>query len=324
MRAAVSHVAGPPESLSIEPFPVPEPATGEIRVRVRAAAVNFPDILVVADTYQVPIPRPFIPGNEFAGEVDAVGSGITRFKPGDRVVGASVNGAFAEFVVAAEADVEPLPPSVDPRAAAGFLVAYRTAYHSLYTAAKARPGETVLVLGAAGGVGLAAVQIAHDLGATVIAGASTVEKLARCVASGADFTVDYGSGDLRARLREIAPDGIDVVIDPVGGTLSEPALRSCARNGRFVSVGYASGTIPSIPLNLLLLKGVSAMGFNLRLQTLTEPENTAEVQTELVSMLAQGRLKPEISEVFPLTDTAAALRHLADRRGIGKVIVEVG
>jgi NADPH:quinone reductase-like Zn-dependent oxidoreductase len=234
-----------------------------------------------------------------------------------------MHGAFAELVVVAETALAPYPPEVEPRAAAGFLVAYTTAYHALRTAAAVREGEVVLVLGAAGGVGLAAVQVAHDLGARVIAAASTSDKLARCRASGADGLVDYGQGDLRSQLRALAPGGVDVVLDPVGGPLSEQALRSCARGGRFVTLGYASGTIPAIPLNLVLLKAVTVMGFDLRAFTEAEPARALQARDELLALLASGRLRPEVSQAFPLERTAAALRHVADRLAVGKVVIDI-
>jgi NADPH2:quinone reductase len=324
MRAALSRVAGPPESLTVEDVPVPEPGPGQVRVRVASAAVNFPDVLLVADGYQVPVPRPFVPGSEFAGQVESLGTGVTGVRLGELVVGTTMIGAFAELVVVPASALTTVPAGVDLRAAAGFLVAYTTAYHALRTTAQVRTGEVVLVLGAAGGVGLAAVQVARELGATVLAAASTRDKLARCAASGASGLVDTGRDDVRQQLRQAAPDGVDVVVDPVGGALSETALRACRRGGRFVTLGYASGTIPAIPLNLVLLKGVSILGFDLRAFTEAEPDTTAAARTELLQLLGAGRLRPEVSRTFPLAEAPAALRHVADRLAVGKVVVDVG
>jgi NADPH2:quinone reductase len=318
MRAVVSRDAGPPESLVVEEVAVPEPGPGEVQVRVRAAAVNFPDVLLIADGYQVPAPRPFIPGSELTGEVTAVGPGVSAVRTGDLVIGTTMTGAFAEFVVLAEAAVTALPHGVDPRTAAGFLVAYTTAFHALRVAAVAA-GESVLVLGAAGGVGLACVDLAHARGTRVVAAASSRAKLDQC--RGADVLVDYGSSDLRQALRTAAPDGVDVVLDPVGGKLSEPALRHLRPGGRFVTLGYASGAIPSLPLNLVLLKQVSILGFDLRAYAAAQPVAAAAARDELLSMLAAGRLHPVVSRVFPLAQTAAALRHVADRQAIGKVVI---
>jgi NADPH2:quinone reductase len=231
-----------------------------VRVRVHAAAVNFPDVLIVANQYQITVALPFVPGSEFAGTVAEVGGGVTGLAAGDRVFGTALVGAFAEEVVVAAAALTSTPAGVDDRAAAGFGVAHRTAYHVLRSTAAVRQGEEVIVLGAGGGVGLAAVQLGITLGATVTAVASSREKLEAAASAGATRLIDHRTDDLRGALRDALPDGGDVVIDPVGGDLSEPALRSLRWGGRFVTVGYASGTIPRIPLNLVLLKGVMSSG----------------------------------------------------------------
>jgi NADPH:quinone reductase-like Zn-dependent oxidoreductase len=321
VRAVVSHAAGPPESLVVEDVPVPEPGAGEVQVKVRAAAVNFPDVLLVADGYQVPVPRPFVPGSELAGEVMAVGADVTSVRPGDLVVGTTMTGAFAEVVVLPASAVSRLPAGADLQAAAGFLVAYTTAYHALRTAA-VTAGESVLVLGAAGGVGLACVDLAHQQGARVVAAASSPAKLAHC--RGADVLVDYGSAPLRAALRAAEPGGVDVVLDPVGGELSEPALRHLRPGGRFVTLGYASGAIPSIPLNLVLLKQIAVLGFDLRAFSAAHPADAETARAQLLSLLAQGRLHPVVSRTFPLEQASAALRHVADRQAVGKVLVIPG
>jgi NADPH2:quinone reductase len=315
-RAVVSLEAGPPESLVLQDLPLREPDPHEVRVRVLAAAVNFPDVLLVADGYQVPMPRPFVPGSELCGEVTAVGSKVTDLTIGDRVVATTTVGAFAEEVVLAATAASRLPIEVDPVVAAGFLVAYTTGFHALRIAGVA-PGEVVLVLGAAGGVGLATVDLAKERGATVVAAASSAEKLAACTR--ADVQVDYGVTDLRTTLKALG--GVDVVIDPVGGALSEPALRALRPGGRFVTVGYASGSIPAIPLNLVLLKQISILGFDLRAFNLAHPEAAAAAQDELLKRLTRGELAPVVSRTFPLAEAAAALRHVADRRAIGKVVL---
>jgi NADPH:quinone reductase-like Zn-dependent oxidoreductase len=315
-RAVVSLEAGPPESLVLHDLPLPEPDQHEVRVRVLAAAVNFPDVLLVADGYQVPMPRPFVPGSELCGDVTAVGAEVTDLEIGDRVVATTTVGAFAEDVVLAATAASRLPMEVDPVVAAGFLVAYTTAFHALRTA-RVAPGEVVLVLGAAGGVGLATVDLAKERGATVVAAASSPEKLAACTR--ADVHVDYGSTDLRTALTALG--GVDVVIDPVGGALSEPALRALRPGGRFVTVGYASGSIPAIPLNLVLLKQISVLGFDLRAFSVAHPETAAAAQDELLTRLTRGELTPVVSRTFPLGEAAAALRYVADRRAIGKVVL---
>jgi NADPH2:quinone reductase len=315
MRAVVSMDPGPPESLVLQDLPTPEPGPGEVRVRVLAAAVNFPDVLLVADGYQVPVPRPFVPGSELCGEVSAVGPDVTALSAGDRVVATTMVGAFAEQVVLSEGAVSRLPAAVDPVMAAGFLVAYTTAFHALAVAA-ARPGETVLVLGAAGGVGLACVDLAQHLGTRVVAAASSAAKLAAC--RRADVLVDYSS-DPRAALKAVG--GVDVVLDPVGGALSESALRCLRPGGRFVTLGYASGSIPAIPLNLVLLKQISVLGFDLRAFNQAQPEAACAVQSELLGRLARGQVTPVVSRTFPLAQAAAALRHVADRKAVGKVVL---
>ncbi|MCU1593784.1 MAG: qorA 1 [Frankiales bacterium] len=312
MRAVVSLEVGPPESLVLQDLPEPQPATDEVQLRVLAAAVNFPDVLLVADGYQVPVPRPFIPGSELCGEVTRAGHGLDV---GDRVVATVMTGAFAEVVSLPADTVTRLPDGVDPLVAAGFLVAYTTAFHALRVA-EVRAGETVLVLGAAGGVGLACVDLAKHLAARVVAAASSPEKLAAC--GRADVLVDY-SNDPRTALKALG--GVDVVLDPVGGALSETALRCLRPGGRFVTLGYASGSIPAIPLNLVLLKQVIVRGFDLRAFNAAHPEQAAQAQQELLVLLADGHLHPTVSRTYPLDQAAAALRHVADRQAIGKVVL---
>jgi NADPH2:quinone reductase len=323
MRAAVCHAYGPPEVVKVEDLPPPPLGPGQVRVRVRAAAVNFPDVLVVANQYQVSVPPPFVPGSEFAGRVSEVAAGVDRFTVGDRVFGTAMVGAFGEEIAIAADAIAPIPGGVDERLAAAFGVAHRTAYHTLRSVARLQPGEELIVLGAAGGVGLAAVQLGAILGATVTAVASSEEKLAVAAAHGAARGVDRRAGDLRSALRGALPNGADVVVDPVGGDLAEPALRSLRWGGRFVTVGYASGAIPRIPLNLVLLKGVAILGFEFRGFMANTAEEVRRNERELMELFAAGRAAPHIGASFALDDAAAALRYVADGRAIGKVVLDV-
>jgi len=322
MRAAVCREHGPPEVLAVESVARPEPGPGEVLVRVGAAAINFPDVLIVADGYQVSMPTPFVPGSEVAGEVVALGPGVDSAAPGDLVFGATMVGAFAEYVAMPANGLMSIPPGVDLAAAAGFWVTYATAYHALRSVAELRSGDWVLVLGAAGGVGVAAVDLAQVLGGRVIAAASTPAKLALCRERGAEHTVNYVEDDVRDAVRAILPDGIDVVIDPVGGPAAERALRSIRWGGRFVTVGFASGEIPRIPLNLVLLKGAIVQGFEIRTFGLHAPDLAERDRAELLDLLASGRVTPHVDAVYPLGDVATALRKVADRQSAGKVLVD--
>jgi NADPH:quinone reductase len=318
VRAAVCPVYGPPEVVRVEDRPSPKPAAGEVRVRVDAAAVNFPDVLLIADKYQISVPPPFVPGSEFAGVINEAGETTSGFAVGDRVTGIGLYGAFAEEVVVAAAGLTRIPDGIDACTAAAFGVAYRTAWHTLRSVARVRRGDELVVLGAGGGVGLAAVQLGCQLGASVTAVASSSEKLSAAAAYGATHLINYGNGDVRAALREELPEGADAVIDPVGGDLSEPALRSLRRGGRFVTVGYASGVIPRIPLNLVLVKGVQITGFNFQD---VPPEEFERNEAELADLLVSGRVAPHIGATFTLAETASALRHVADGKAIGKVLI---
>jgi NADPH2:quinone reductase len=322
MRAVVCRRYGPPEDLVLDEVRDPTPAAGELVVRVRAAAVNFPDVLLIDGKYQVQIPVPFTPGSELAGEVAAVGDGVS-FAPGDRVSGTAFVGAFAEQALLRAESVSPIPDGVDFAAAAAFGVTYRTAYHALRSVAQVAEGDWVVVLGAAGGVGLAAIDLAAAMKARVLAAASSPEKLEVCRQRGAEATVDYDREDLRTRIREFTERGARVVIDPVGGPYSEPALRALGRGGIFVTLGYAAGSIPAIPLNLVLLKGITIRGMEIRTFHEDHPDAAARDIRELQQMLADGRIRPYIGARFPLGDTAAALRYVADRKAIGKVVIEV-
>jgi NADPH:quinone reductase len=321
IRAAVCPRYGPPEVVRIEQLPTPAPAAGQVRVRVDAAAVNFPDVLLIADDYQLSVAPPFVPGSEFAGVVTEVAGDVGGVGVGDRVAGTTLVGAFADEAVVGADSVRRIPDGVDLRHAAAFGVAHRTAYHVLRSVAAVQPGDQLVVLGAGGGVGLAAVQLGALLGATVTAVASSAEKLEAAGAQGAEHLVDHRSVELRPALRELLPDGADVVVDPVGGALSEPALRALRWGGRFVTVGFASGEIPRIPLNLVLLKGMRVLGFQFRDFVAHAPDEFARNEDELTDLLATGRVVPHIGATFALDDTAAALRHVADGRAIGKVVI---
>lgn len=323
MRAAVCPRYGPPEVVRIEELPAPTVGPGQVRIRVRAAAVNFPDVLLVANQYQVSVPPPFVLGSEFAGDVVEVAGDVTGVAVGDRVFGTAPVGAFAEEAVSAAQALTRIPPGVGVRHAAAFGVAHRTAYHVLRSVAVVQPGDEVVVLGAAGGVGLAAVQLGAALGAAVTAVASSAGKLDVAKAHGATRLVNHKAGDLRQALKEVLPDGADVVVDPVGGNLSEPALRCLRWGGRFVTVGYAAGEIPRIPLNLVLLKGVHILGFQLRDFAARAGEEMRRNEKELLELLAARRALPYVGASFPLADAAAALRFVADGKAIGKVVLDV-
>ncbi len=290
---------------------------------ISAASVNFPDVLIVSNDYQLTVPPPFIPGSEFAGVVTEVASEVREVAVGDPVIGTVLVGAFAEEIAVAASVLTRIPAGIDMPSAAAFGVAHRTAYHVLRSVARLKPGEELIVLGAGGGVGLAAVQLGVQLGASVTAVASSPEKLAVAKGQGATTLIDHKAEDLRQALRRALPQGADVVIDPVGGQLSEPALRSLHWGGRFVTVGYAAGEIPRIPLNLVLLKGIVILGFQFRDFATHAPEDMRQGEAELLELLATQRIAPHIGAAFTLDETAAALRYVADGLAIGKVVLDV-
>jgi NADPH2:quinone reductase len=280
-------------------------------------------VLVIANTYQQSAPVPFVPGSEFAGEVVEVADGVDGVAAGDRVFGSVFVGAFADEVVVSASSLARTPHGVDDATAAAFGVAYRTAYHVLRSVAELQQGQELVVLGAGGGVGSAAVQLGALLGATVTAVASSPEKLELAKSCGATRLINYREGDLRHALREALPEGADVVVDPVGGDLAEPALRSVHWGGRFVTVGFASGTIPRIPLNLVLLKGVHVLGFQFRDFATHMAADMARNDAELLELLSSGQARPVIGASFDLGETAAALRQVAEGRAVGKVVLQV-
>ncbi|WP_262402959.1 NADPH:quinone oxidoreductase family protein [Actinomadura sp. CNU-125] len=301
-------------------LPDPVAGPGEVVVEVHAAAVNFSDILIVKGTYQVAAPVPFTPGSEFAGRVVEAGAGVEGLAPGDAVMGSTFVGAFAQRVAVPATGLTALAPGTDMRAAAAFGVAYATAHHSLTLAARLVPGETLAVLGAAGGVGLAAVEVGRLLGARVIAVASSAAKRALCLAKGAEVALPYD--DLKRRLA--AAGGADVVLDLVGGEHAEPALRAMRWGGRFVSVGFAAGDIPRIPLNLVMLKGVTVGGFEIGGWGRRDPEALRRGRAELARLFADGKLEPHVHAVYPLERGAEALAAVANRTSAGKVLIVPG
>lgn len=325
MKAVLCKQYGPPETLVVEEVATPVPGAGQVRIAVHAAGVNFPDTLIIQGKYQFKPDLPFSPGAEVAGVVQAVGEGVTNLRPGERVIASTTWGGYAQQVLAQAERVIRMPEGMDFETAAGFLIAYGTSHHALKDRGALQPGETVLVLGAAGGVGLAAVEIAKAMGARVIAAASSDEKLAVCREHGADATINYTTQDLRERIKALTDGrGVDVVYDPVGGELSEPALRSMAWRGRFLVVGFAAGPIPSVPLNLALLKGCSIVGVFWGAFVRNEPRANEQELRELVDWVREGRLRPRISGVYPLERCAEALQQVMDRKVTGKIVLTTG
>ncbi|MCI0430991.1 MAG: NADPH:quinone oxidoreductase family protein [Rhodospirillales bacterium] len=325
MRAVICRALGGPEGLALDELPAPATGPGQVMIDVHAAGVNFADILMVAGQYQEKPPLPFVPGLEVAGTVRAIGPGVKRLTPRQRVMAVLDHGGFAEQAVAPESDVFPIPDTMDFVTAAGFPIAYGTAYGALRWRADIRAGELLLVTGAAGGVGLSAVEVGKALGATVIAGASGVDKLALAAARGADHVVDYRVEDLRARLKEIAQrlgkSGIEIAFDPVGGDIFDALLRALAWGGRVVVIGFAGGRVQQIPANLLLVKNASALGFWWGSYRRHAPELLSPAFAELIGWWSQGLLKPHVSHRLPLGEAAEALKSLKERRATGKVVL---
>ncbi|MSQ18581.1 MAG: NADPH:quinone oxidoreductase family protein [Betaproteobacteria bacterium] len=322
MKAVLCKQPGPPSSLVVENIASPQPGPGQLVVTMQAAGVNFPDVLIIQGKYQHKPEMPFSPGAEASGIVKAVGPGVTGFSVGDAVAAVMTYGAFAEEIVVDAARAIKLPARFDMKVAACFGLTYGTSYHALKDRARIRPGETMLVLGAAGGVGLAAVELGALMGARVIAAASSEEKLATCRRFGAAHTINYAEEDLREALRKIVGnDGVDVVYDPVGDKYAEPAVRSLAWGGRFLVVGFAAGEIPKIPLNLLLLKGASIVGVFWGNFSQREAAANANNNATLVRWIASGHLKPLISATYRLDQVPAALTDMSNRKVQGKVVV---
>ena len=325
MKAVLCTEFGSVDDLSISDIEARSFKDDEVRIRVRACGINFPDMLIVAGQHQMKPPLPFVPGGEVAGTVSAVGPGITDLAPGDSVVAVTYLGGLAECVNAPRSAVHPWPPGMPVEQAAAFTGVYATAYHALRQRAGLQAGETLLVLGAAGGVGLAAVQLGAALGARVIAAAGSAAKTAAALAQGADAAIDYAREDLRERVRFLTGGrGADVVCDPVGGDLFDRAMRCIAFNGRMLVIGFAGGRIPNVAANVALLKGISIVGVNYGRFAEEQSDQAIRNIDELGDMYARGLLRPHISKVFPMQEAAAALKSLKRREAIGKVVVRIG
>jgi len=322
MRALVCKEYGPVENLVLENRDTPVPGDGEILVAVKAAGINFPDLLIVGGKYQVKTPLPFIPGGEAAGIVEETGAGVTRFKPGDRVIALPTSGAFAEKCIVPEKLCLPLPECMTYEQGAGFTVTYATSYHAFRQSIELRAGETVLVLGAAGGVGITAVEIARSLGARVIAAASSDEKLQFAREAGATDTINYSEVSLREAVKELTEGkGVDVVYDPVGGELAGQAFRSLAWHGRYLVIGFASGDIPDFPANIALLKEASVIGVWWGTWGNHNPHESLQNLVELSAMVDEGKLNPRVTGSYPLEQFMDAFATLSERRALGKVVL---
>lgn len=322
MRALVCTQYGPPEKLQIEEHDDPAPGKGEVLIATRAAGINFADVLIIAGKYQVKKPPPFVTGGELAGVVEAVGEGVSRFKPGDRIIATPIGGAFAEKCVFDQKICFPLPDSMSFEQGAGFSITYATSYHALRQSTQLKAGETVLVLGAAGGVGISAVEISKALGARVIAAASSDEKLEFTRQAGADETINYSNVPLKEAVKELTGGkGVDVVYDPVGGDLAEQAYRALAWQGRYLVIGFASGDIPKFPINIALLKEASIIGVWWAPWASYKPDDAEQNMTELVAMVDAGKLIPQVTETYPLDQFAAAFAAVTGRRAKGKVVL---
>ncbi len=303
-------------------MPTPVPGAGEVLVEIKAASLNFPDILIVQNKYQMKPALPFVPGSEYAGTVAALGAGVTHLKLGQSVACLSGTGGFGTHTIAPAERCMPLPPGFSFVDAAAFIMIYATSHHALIDRAQLKAGETVLVLGAAGGVGTAAIQIAKAVGAKVIAAASTDEKCALCKSIGADETINYQTENLRDRLKALTNgNGPDIIYDPVGGDVAEPAFRSIAWRGRYLVVGFASGPIPALPFNLALLKGASIVGVFWGDYSRREPKSNAAMMAELAQWYAQGKIKPVIDATMPMSDLKAAYAHMGSRGVKGKLVM---
>ncbi len=325
MKAVLCKAWGLPDTLVVEEVPTPQPKAGEVLIKIAAASVNYPDVLMIQKKYQVQPELPFIPGSEVAGTVAELGEGVTNVKLGDRVIAFVGLGGFAEQVVARAAGLIPIPPELDDATAAGFTLVYGTSHHAVIDRGELKAGQTMLVLGAAGGVGLAAVEIGKVIGAKVIAAASTDEKLAVCKAHGADVLINYSTQDLRAAIKDATGGlGPDVIYDPVGGVYTESAFRSIAWRGRYLVVGFANGEIPKLPANLMLLKGASMVGVFWGDHVRRDPKANAAAMREMMGWVADGKLKPLVSARYSLADTAKAFEALAARQATGKVVIEPG
>lgn len=322
MKAVLCRQWGPPESLVVEEVASPVPGPGEVRIDVHAAGVNFPDSLIIQKKYQVQPELPFSPGAEVAGVVESVGEGVSAHVPGDRVIANVPWGGYAQQIVVPAGRIVPMPEGMDFATASAYVLAYGTGLFALKDRAQLAAGETLLVLGAAGGVGIAAVEIGKALGAYVIAAASSEDKLALCREHGADATIDYGSENLRERIAALTSgNGPDVIYDPVGGAMTEQAFRSIAWEGRHLVIGFAAGEIPKLALNLPLLKTASLVGAFWGAFVQRDPKRTREHMRELFALYESGKVRPPITRTYPLEQAAQALRDVMDRRVKGKVVI---
>jgi NADPH2:quinone reductase len=310
------------EALTWKELPTPIPQAGQVLIRIEAASLNFPDLLIVQNKYQMKPDLPFVPGSEYAGVIEAVGEGVTHLKVGQSVACLSGTGGFGTHTLAPAKLCMPLPPGFPAVDAAAFIMIYATSHHALIDRAALKAGETVLVLGAAGGVGTAAIQIAKAAGARVIAAASTDEKCDLCKSLGADETINYTTQNMREVLKALTEGkGPDVIYDPVGGDFAEPAFRSIAWRGRYLVVGFAAGPIPALPFNLALLKGASIVGVFWGDFARREPQANAAMMAELAQWYAQGKVKPVIDRTMPMSDLKAAYAHMGSRGVMGKLVM---
>ena len=310
------------DALNWKQLPTPQPKAGEVLIEIRAASLNFPDLLIVQNKYQIKPALPFVPGSEYAGVVEAVGEGVKHLKVGQNVACLSGTGGFGTHTIAPAALCMPLPEGFSHVDAAAFIMIYATSWHALMDRAQLKAGETVLILGAAGGVGTAAIQIAKAAGARVIAAASTDEKCALCLSIGANATINYSRQNLRDEIKALSDGkGPDVIYDPVGGEFAEPAFRSIAWRGRYLVVGFAAGPIPALPFNLALLKGASIVGVFWGDFARREPKANAAMMAELTDWYAQGKIKPVIDRTMPMGDLKAAYAHMGSRGVKGKLVM---
>lgn len=319
MKAVICNAYGPPENLEVEDIPAPTAGAGQVVVEVRAAGVNFPDLLMCQGLYQIKPPPPFSPGGEVAGLVAEVGTGVSGVRVGDRVMVLTGFGGFAERIATSPDRLVPIPDGMDFETAGGFMFTYATSHHALRDRARIRPGETMLVLGAAGGVGLTAVELGTQMGLRVIAAASSPEKLELCKQYGAVETIDYSREDLKQRLKALG--GVDLVYDPVGGPYTEAALRGLRPSGRLLVIGFAAGQIPAIPLNLTLLKECEIVGVAWGAFAMRNPDRHAANMKELLDFYGSGRLRPFVQKVRPFAEAKLALRDMAERKVMGKVVL---
>ena len=322
MRAVLCKELGMPESLVLEEVPGLIPGPGQVLISVQACGVNFPDTLIIQGKYQFKPDLPFSPGGEISGVVKQAGYDVAILKIGDRVIAFSTWGGFAEELVVDQTRTVIISDKMDYERASAFVLTYGTSYHALKDRAHLREGETLLILGASGGVGLAAIQLGKAMGATVIAAASNPEKLSACPENGADYVINYAQDDLRQSVKEITKGrGVDVIYDPVGGSFSEKALRDMSWGGRFLVVGFAAGEIPKVPLNIPLLKGCSVVGVFWGEFTKREPDLNKQNNQELMDLFDQGKISPHIHRVYPLEKAGEALNELLQKRVIGKVVL---